>query len=177
MELFLSDSNDLRRYSLDTHHYTLLVDNSPSGAKAMDFDIREEKVYWRGTRSKNIFRFVLNMWLDTFLCVKCKIRGCYIEFLLQSPYPCHINLLSHFSTPIWVPERFTKEWGLKYYVNDDHAVTPWKQAVFERIEILFTGLNCLLAFLSSLNRSNYSECLGLGLRAKPCWFTFLIDWK
>ncbi|CAG5124313.1 unnamed protein product, partial [Candidula unifasciata] len=45
-ELILSDRYDIRRYHLDTFHYSVLRDKAVAGAVAMDFDIRSKDVFW-----------------------------------------------------------------------------------------------------------------------------------
>ncbi|XP_059145574.1 very low-density lipoprotein receptor-like [Physella acuta] len=53
-ELILSDRHELRRYHLDTFHYNRLLNKSVSGAVAMDFDFRENSIYWTDIESEKI---------------------------------------------------------------------------------------------------------------------------
>merc|ERR1719483_1991554 len=54
-ELILSVSDELRRYHLDTFHYSKLVDEEVTGAAALDFDKRDNTIYWSDTERKKIF--------------------------------------------------------------------------------------------------------------------------
>ncbi|KAI8787512.1 low-density lipoprotein receptor-related protein 8 [Biomphalaria glabrata] len=57
-ELILSDHHALRRLHLDTFDYTKIFDSHL--AIAMDFDIRENKLFWSDVKSKKIFMASLN---------------------------------------------------------------------------------------------------------------------
>ncbi|CAL1546195.1 unnamed protein product [Lymnaea stagnalis] len=52
--LILSDSHELRRYSLDEFRYSKLLENPVQRAVAMDFNIREHKVYWTDLQHKQV---------------------------------------------------------------------------------------------------------------------------
>lgn len=51
-ELILSERHDLRRYHLDSYHYTKLIEEEVSGAYALDFDIRKETVFWSESKGR-----------------------------------------------------------------------------------------------------------------------------
>ncbi|XP_012940301.1 very low-density lipoprotein receptor isoform X2 [Aplysia californica] len=54
-ELILSERHELRRYHLDTYHYSRLLEKEVTGAVAMDFDIRKNKVFWTDVEKLKIF--------------------------------------------------------------------------------------------------------------------------
>lgn len=54
-ELIMSDRYDIRRYHLDTNHYSVLLPQTVSGAVAMDFDIRNKGVFWTDADAKKVY--------------------------------------------------------------------------------------------------------------------------
>ena len=54
-ELILSVETELRRYHLDTYHYSKLLEGKVTSATAVDFDKREQTIYYTDTHEKKIF--------------------------------------------------------------------------------------------------------------------------
>ncbi|CAG5118149.1 unnamed protein product, partial [Candidula unifasciata] len=52
--LILSSHHEIRRYQLDTYHYSLLLENE-TNAVAIDFDIRNDLIFWTDVESEKIY--------------------------------------------------------------------------------------------------------------------------
>lgn len=53
--LILSSHHEIRRYQLDTYRYSLLLEQEVSSAVAIDFDIRNEMLFWTDVESEKVY--------------------------------------------------------------------------------------------------------------------------